>query len=503
MKKHIPVEPRHIIIFYIELREKFVTNVIKDDIHDYPSKTSREIWQHFLPHGEGRWAKVMFKPEHIADFSHEYFWIRNNWAIASIEKSKKENKTPDPISLYAESFAKALEYIGYNYSSKISEKSGWIKKANDLYDQFKAAPPDISKYLPQSEEKVDSDAQIDASTHIISENFMHAIEPVRYGQLILNDFRLIAGLNDRCRFYFQLSDEEIRLPDDLILIRNEWKAVHEKKKDKKYVEDYPIHGITDIKHKLRVSDNTREYYIKTKKSSNYNRHAVSLSLDTKIPNENLTVREKYFKRLMEFPGDIYEDFLVSTFGVNLTIVTSDEKIVLQQKIPQFTLTEIGKLHVGLGVDLKLQGSEPIDIEQYAYDNLKTQYTIKESETEKLKFYTVAFGNAQCIYATFGYVKLKVPFEELERRLQLSGAGERFRIFAMPFNLDGMKKFIAEKEDRIVNQYALFGALTSLHLFTETSILQIEEAFSGDIWKDFSKKIAEDKIEFSLDDLRSM
>lgn len=327
----------------------------------------------------------------------------------------------------------------------------------------------------------------------------------RLGNLVFNDIQLIGGLNHKTRFIFSHKDEDIVLPPDLLELEGEWKELLKQKQGKFSHGSHDAYAITKISNTFRWTDETMEYHLETKNSNGYHRLAVSLSLDVLLKKDQLTVRQKYFSGFSNHPEKLGFDFLCPYFGVNLTVVTSDMKMILICKSAKVAKTERGRLHFSLGVALhrSLHAQDKLDLNSFAFDRLMLMYRLKKGQIDCLNFYNLNFSPRYCGYAAYGYAKLNISYSELAQSSQLSPIREDYELIAIPFDLPSIQNFILTKKGALITQYALCGILSCLVMFGEYQTSDIIRAFSDDTWRAFSERIAEYKIDFSLDDLRQL
>lgn len=499
---------------FMKFYDKLCKTLIKEEFDIVPKalkgkgKSYSKLWEqvindttigHYFTHDEQRNQRYFYTCYLAFDA------LSNQWDRLDVDEKSYRRALG-----YLEKFAPKDDDLNTPNISSLKRNELSIKELHERFlKRENISDPSTQSNAPQKTSITNSENTThDTSDAGESNKLSNDNNFVQFGNLLFNDTQLLAGsgINKNTRFVFRHTNKYIKLPKDILKLETEWKKLLEEKQEKIKIQNYNVYAITNISSRSIDDENIREFDIQTKNAMNYNRLAVSLSLDTLLPNGNLTVRQKYFNGLMHNPLHIDNDFLVPQFGVNLTLITNDMKLVFIKKNPLFAKTERSKLHFGLGVALKYEHNAPTDVNiiEFIKDRLYTNYLVKDTEIEELVFYGTFFSPVQCCHDAQGYVRLKATFEELKNALLLSDMGERYEtLIAVPFELEKIKEFLANTSNPVINQYALFGALISLFLLKGVSINTISRAFSDEKWSDFSQKIVEDKIEFTLEDLRNL
>jgi len=320
------------------------------------------------------------------------------------------------------------------------------------------------------------------------------------GKLTIEDWEILDGLfPGGIKFITKVEPTDVQLPEDLKAIRREIEKEIEKKKQKNIPTPYngKHYALVDCNfHRHDDSMETNTCYLSFKYSEYFNFLATSESLDKNIPNENITVREKYYKYAK--PTDIKHEFLYNSLGVNLAVITKDQKLVIVKRGKSVDVLPgifSSSMNEGISRDLDQETNRGIDIHHLAYRGLKEELGIDKGDIRELCLSSMGFSRKWCQHGILGHALLNIKFDELKKLLPVSKDAcfeiesnpvrsneSLFMIFGVPFRPQAFAEFL--KQGIPFTSWGLCCFILSF-LATDFTHSDLDHAFSDDCWKDTS------------------
>jgi len=246
---------------------------------------------------------------------------------------------------------------------------------------------------------------------------------LQVGNLTVANWLILDGFSSQgIRIHTSVKPIEITLPSHLLLLRTEVeREIDECRKEGKRA---PYNGKKYALTNLRFtrSDDATELntcWMDLQYSDYFNFLTVTGSLDRQIPQENLSVRQKYFQHVDPFT--ISNGFLFNSFGVNVAVVTTDQKLVLVKRGKDVYRPDIfnSSVNEGLSRDLDLESNRTVSIHNVGVRGLWEEIGIEETDIEDYKLTSVGFDKQEYQYGALGYARLNITFDDLRARLPIS------------------------------------------------------------------------------------
>ncbi|MGH9874564.1 MAG: hypothetical protein ACRD9S_19075 [Pyrinomonadaceae bacterium] len=207
-------------------------------------------------------------------------------------------------------------------------------------------------------------------------------------------------------------------------------------------------------HRSEGPDELNTCHIRLKYSEYFNFLTTSGSLDRQIPGESQTVRKKYFHNVD--PYKISQEFLFNSFGINIAVTTSDDRLVIVKRGANVFRPEVfnSSVNEGLSRGLDQEASRSLSIYNVGLRGLLEELGVEAVDVKEYKLTSVGFDRKWCQYGALGYARLNVPFSELRQRLCISKDAS-FEIGFLQMRGDGDSKV----------QYSVYGIPNSPAAFS--------------------------------------
>lgn len=316
-------------------------------------------------------------------------------------------------------------------------------------------------------------------------------EDSKLGKLLLDDIKLVTGVNRDCNIKFVIDKTPINIPEELSQIANRLKeentermkkgenpvytdlfpyAVHEILPDR---EPYAVHEIVPY----REGPNEKpECTVRIRESSYFNSLITIMALDEKIGDT--TVKEKYYSQLIANPGGASPDGydIVHGFGLNTMVITKDRSFVFAKRNRNTVSTAKGSLHMSVGEHLNndvldyAKNSEPSAIESIVkgiYQELGV--VVSDEDKANIRFYAVGFSKSVCQYGVLGFTYLRNTSNmDIWKSWELSKDGryESEEIIFIDANIKSIVDYLNNTPNVTITKFALLNVCLALMLEPE-------------------------------------
>jgi len=194
--------------------------------------------------------------------------------------------------------------------------------------------------------------------------------------------------------------------------------------------------------------------------------------------------------------------LFNSFGVNIAVVTNDEKLVLVKRGEDVLKPNVfnSTVNEGLSRDLDKELNRTVSVYNVGIRGLWEEMGVGADEIEDYKLTSVGFDIRECQYGALGYARLRVTLDDLQKRLVLSKdasfeigsfettneTGEKavhFAIHGIQNSPRALAAFLERKEITITSAGLVCYLLSFLS--TGYDIDDLEKAFREPHWRDNS------------------
>lgn len=314
-------------------------------------------------------------------------------------------------------------------------------------------------------------------------------EKSKMGCLLLNDIKLITGVDRKYEIILTVENNgKLNVPKEFPEIARRLQeenslrlklgenpiyselfpyAVHE-------IEDHPlpaVHGILPY----RVGEKETPVCKVLLRKSSYFFSLISIcAMDEIIDDDGTTIREKYYKKLIQNPGNAAPNGLdiVHGFGMNTMVLTKDHSFVFSIRNPNTVSTVKGCVHVSVGehlnedsLDQDQQTREPCAVETISKGILQELgIRLQDEEKRNIHFYGVGFSESVCQYGVLGFTYLKnYSNEDIQRAWELSKDGryENKGIHFVDANIKSVVKYLNDNPDVCMTKFALLNVCLAL------------------------------------------
>jgi hypothetical protein len=305
-------------------------------------------------------------------------------------------------------------------------------------------------------------------------------EKSKLGEMLLNDIKLITGVDRDCNIIFKIDKSPLNIPNDLLLIS---KRLENENNDRAAKGEPPVY--TDLEpyavHKIVITrekegNEKPECTVHIKKSSFFHSLITISALDEVVGNT--TVRKKYYSELIENPyvASPGGKDLVHAFGLNTMVLTKDGSFVFAIRNINTVSTAGGCIHMSVGEHLN------DDVLDYSSDGQPSAtksivkgihqelgIDISEEDKANIHFYAVGFAKSVCQYGVLGFVHLSdVTNMELYDKWKLSkdGCYESKEIIFIDAKIKSIVKYLNDNPNASMTKFALLNACLALMMEPE-------------------------------------
>jgi hypothetical protein len=328
---------------------------------------------------------------------------------------------------------------------------------------------------------------------------------LRIGDLVVEDWTILDGLspggiNVRAR----IQSEDVELPDDLREIRRsiERDIAEQNRNNLPSPYNGERFAITQIGfHRANDQDETNTCHIGFKYSDYFNFLATSGALESVLPSTGETVRAKYYSNVI--PGVIEHDYLYNSFGINLAVVTNDERLVVVRRNAALDMNGgilNSSVNEGISRQLDLAADRNLDFCFTAFRGLMEELGVESDAVRELNLTSIGYSDKFCQYGALGHALLSISSDEVAARIALSkdgsfeigrdiategpgGSQARHSVYFIEHTPAALSEFLLEHREHITSG-GLCCFLTSL-LSCGYSLGQVGRPFKGDAWKNSS------------------
>jgi len=331
---------------------------------------------------------------------------------------------------------------------------------------------------------------------------------LRLGYLSVSDWEILDGVSPDGVVVATkvVSEELVRLPDDLLELRRDVEAETLRRNERNEAAPYngPRYAISQIGfHRSSDRLETNTCHLNLKHSDYFNFLATGGSLDHTLP-DGTTVRRKYYAGID--PRNITRDFLFHSFGVNLAVITSDERLIVVQRsesvdiLPDVLNSSVDE---GLSRDLDVAPDRSVSVKNVGRRGLREELGLDADTIQEYRLTSVGYSRHWCQYGALGHVILEIPWRDVAKALCFSkdasfeigraddvGEGTvkaaKYSVFAVPNSPGEFARFLRE-HGKPMTSWALTCFLTSF-LATGWTARQVETAFSSRRWRGIGRRI---------------
>ena len=245
-------------------------------------------------------------------------------------------------------------------------------------------------------------------------------------KLIFDDVSLIEGGDLDCKIIFSIDKTPVNVPDDLKNIGERIKAENELRlkngQSPVYTDLHPyaIHSITSFRDDKKNRGEMSMIQLKIRESS-YFYSLISIQAMNEPLKDGSTVREKYYKKVIETPKNPSPDGydIVHAFGMNTLALTKDNCFVFCKRNSSTVPTGQGCYHLSVGEHLN---RDVLDLDKHnepnAIEIIKKGFLqelgveLNEEEKNTIHFYGIAFAKSVCQYGVLGFTHLNNHSNEI-------------------------------------------------------------------------------------------
>lgn len=331
---------------------------------------------------------------------------------------------------------------------------------------------------------------------------MGTISHLHIGDLAITDWVMLDGcLPSGINVKTQIDKTDVQLPTDLRALRKEIETELEVRKRQNIPVPYngKRFALKSIRfHRSNDPAETNTCHLNLKHSDYYNFLATSGSLSRLVPGTGSSVRDLYYSNVT--PDKIEHDYLFHSLGINLAVVTSDDKLVVTRRSDDLTMLPgvlNSSVDEAISRQLDLAEDRSLDLYYTAYRGLQEELGIKRDDVEELLLTSVGYSMKWCQHGVLGHSVLKINSSEVSRRLPLAKDGafeiakktrsdavpneqEGLCVFFLENSPKGLAEFLAGRTERITS-WALCTFITALISFGY-SLSSISREFKGLRWQ---------------------
>ena len=297
-----------------------------------------------------------------------------------------------------------------------------------------------------------------------------------------------------------IEQTEVVLPDDLTAIRRREEATAEERRRAGLPAPYNGRRYALVGcgfHRSPDEFETNVCMLRLKYSDYMSFLATSGNLDTPIPGDGRTVRQKYYANIE--PTRIPADFLFHSFGVNLAVITKDERVIVVkrgQNVDMLPSVLNSSVDEGLSRDLDRDLDRSVSIRGACLRGLWEELGVEESGVEDLQLTSVGYSRSWCQYGALGHARLNVPFKEVAASMCSakdasfeigktdadieSISGPKYSVYAVRFTPHDFATFVQERRGPFTS-WGLSCFVTALLACDDWNKSEVRQAFSGSRW----------------------
>ena len=318
------------------------------------------------------------------------------------------------------------------------------------------------------------------------------------GKLLVNDCMILAHDPRGLRFETLTEPGKATLPEDLQRIRERLIADDEKRRqENKPVEhNGPRYAVTSVSTRQRTDD-ANEYVTAqlTFIDSDYLNFRATLKSFDSLLDDGQTVWEKYYKPLRE--GHVlatgqFAPYLFPSFGVNLAVITADDKLLIPQRSKSIIMG--GAFNSSVNEGVRIDDTDPatgqVDLFATARRGLYEELGVHAVDGS-LRLTCLGFSCAAMQFGALGSARIGQTWREMAQSLCMAqdssneieiGDG-RFAIHPIDASIEEFAKFLkmVRAENQTITSWGLTTFLLALITRADDLIEFGRRYFSEDDW----------------------
>ncbi|MBO0933760.1 hypothetical protein [Fibrella aquatilis] len=320
------------------------------------------------------------------------------------------------------------------------------------------------------------------------------------GDIVLEDCRLLDGIDSDYRVNIQHSDEYVHLPDDLQKLSQDIKHQNEereRKGERPIFQDLKPFGIKSLHFKRDEATGEHNVCIvRTLRSSFYN-SLITKNLNTILP-DGQTVKAKYYDQIIDNPYELSPNNfnLIHALGVNILIITKDNQAIISKRNAQNVASSSGMYSISVCEHLNeeivdFDINRTIQAKKVAKHGILQELGITENEIiGDVKFFAVGFMPSLCHYEIIGMAYVSLDSNQIEasiRNIAKDGSYEISKVEFVEFTLPEVVNFF-KTTNLILTEWLVATLIICLQQqFSYMSFREIAESFRGEFWKNSFKE----------------